>query len=378
MPGWEVIGPEEAEMTQLVFESGGVLMAHGFETRRKRFFVREFEQECQQYFRSKFCLAVSSGTAATRIALQVLGVGPGDEVITQAFNFISTVEAIRDVGAIPIVVNCNEDLHVDVEEVTEKITPLTRAIVVVHMLGMPGPIGELRKLCRSLDIALIEDACEAVGAQYAGVPVGTLGDVGIYSFDHGKMLTTGEGGMVLTQTPELSRLAVAFHDHGHANEPGVPRNLDTQLLPGFNFRMTELQAAVGIAQLKKLPEMLRENSVRVEKLVAGFEGRFKVRSNVPESRASDDTVILTGLSSSEIRKVIEVLVLFGLGTKNVPDALGWHFAGNWSHFFSEMERNALAFTHQVLASSLAIPILLSRTAEMYHELGKTLGSIGHL
>ena len=192
MPGWELIDHAEADMVQSVFESGGVLMAHGFDSKRSRFFVREFEQACLEIFSSNFCLAVSSGSAATRIALQSVGVKKGDEVITQAFNFISTIEAIRDVGAVPVVVNCNQNLHINLDEVIGRITPLTRAIVVVHMLGMPGPIGELQDICRSNGIALIEDACEAVGARFDDFPVGTLGDVGVYSFDHGRWSQPGK------------------------------------------------------------------------------------------------------------------------------------------------------------------------------------------
>jgi len=376
MPGWEVIDQAEAEMVRSVFESGGVLMAHGFDSRRTRFFVREFEQACSESFSSKFCVAVSSGSAATRIALQSVGVQHGDEVITQAFNFISTVEAIRDVGAVPVVVNCNQDLHIDLAEVEQRITSKTRAIVVVHMLGMPGPIGELREICRVYGISLIEDACEAVGALYEDVPVGTLGDVGVYSFDHGKMVTTGEGGLVLTQTAELSRLAVALHDHGHAYEPGVPRNLDAQVLPGFNFRMSELQAAVGLAQLRKLPQMLRQNSARVEGLIGGLDDRFQVRSRVTKSRPNDDTLILMGLSQTEVEELVRLLGQFGLGPKNVPDALRWHFAGYWANFLDENEREALAPTERILTSSVAIPILLSKSPEMYHDLGLRLRSIG--
>ena len=182
--------------------------------------------------------------------------------------------------------------------------------------------------------------------------------------------------MVLTQTPELSRLALALHDHGHAYEPGVPRNLDTQLLPGFNFRMSELQAAVGLAQLRKLPEMLRDNSARVESLSQGLDGRFQVRSRIPRSRPNDDTVILTGLSDKEVHESIRVLGLYGLGTKNVPDALRWHFAGFWSHFLDQTEREALAPTGRFLASSVAVPILLSKSEDLYHEMGSKFRSIG--
>lgn len=375
MPGWEVVGAEEAAMVQQVFESGGVLMAHGFDSRRTRFFVREFEQACSEAFRSGFCQAVSSGSAATRIALQSVGVGPGDEVITQAFNFISTVEAIRDIGAVPVIVNCDRDLHIDLGEVKSSVSPRTRAVVAVHMLGVPGPLTELGSVCRDHRIALIEDACEAVGAEYQGRSVGTLSDVGIFSFDHGKMVSTGEGGLVLTESEVIARIARSLHDHGHAYDSGVPRNLDSQLMPGFNFRMSELQAAVGIAQLRKLPGMLEQNRVRAQALVEGVAGRLRLRSHSIEARPTDDTVMFIDLSRSLQQKVIGTLAKFGLGTKNVPDALRWHFAGHWDKLLDTNQRGTLGVTERFLGSSVAIPILLSKPIDFYHELGEAIAAV---
>lgn len=374
MPGWEVVGAEEAAMVQQVFDSGGVLMAHGFDSRRTRFFVREFEKACAETFRSSFCQAVSSGSAATRIALQSVGVGPGDEVITQAFNFISTVEAIREIGAVPVIVNCDRDLHIDLGEVRSSISPRTRAVVAVHMLGVPGPLTELNSLCREYGLLLIEDACEAVGAQYQGHSVGTLSGVGIFSFDHGKMVSTGEGGLVLTDSADVARLAKSLHDHGHAYDPGVPRNLDSQLAPGFNFRMSELQAAVGIAQLRKLPAMLEQNRARAQALISGVAGGLRTRSYSSDARPTDDTVMLVDLVPSVQQAVIATLARFGLGTKNVPDALRWHFAGHWDKLLDTNQRGSLAATENFLGSSVAIPILLSKPVDFYGEVGSAIAS----
>jgi len=375
MPGWEWVGVEEAAMVQAVFDNGGVLMAHGFDGRRSRFFVREFEEECREVFGSRYCQAVSSGTAATRVALQALGIGHGDEVITQAFNFISTVEAIRDVGANPVLVNCNRDLHIDLEEVESKISTRTRAVVIVHMLGVPGPLTDLVSLCRRQGIALVEDACEAVGARSAGRCVGTIGDVGIFSFDHGKMVSTGEGGLVLTNSEDVAFLARALHDHGHAYDEGVPRNLDSQVVAGFNFRMSELQAAVGIAQLGKLPDMLSANRARVSSFLVGLSESHGVRSSGFNDEPTHDTVVLTELSPRTQEQVVETLRTQSVGTKNLPDALRWHFAGNWDKLLDRSVCERLAPTAAHLTSSVAIPILLSRSVEFYHDLGCTLSAL---
>jgi len=375
MPGWEWVGVEEAAMVQAVFDSGGVLMPHGFDGYRSRFFVREFEEACKLAFGSPYCQAVSSGTAATRVALQALGIGHGDEVITQAFNFISTVEAIRDVGANPVLVNCNRDLHIDLEEVERKISSRTRAVAIVHMLGVPGPLSDLVSLCRRRGIALVEDACEAVGARSAERCVGTIGDVGIFSFDHGKMVSTGEGGLVLTNSEDVAFLARAFHDHGHAYDEGVPRNLDSQVVAGFNFRMSELQAAVGIAQLRKLPDMLSANRARVSSFLVGLSERHRVRGSRLNDEPTHDTVVLTELSPRTQERVIETLRAQSLGTKNLPDALRWHFAGYWDKLLDRSVREDLSCTSTYLTSSVAIPILLSRSVEFYHDLGYSLSKL---
>lgn len=375
MPGWEWIGADEAALVQEVFENGGVLMAHGFDGRRSRYFVREFEEACRSAFGSPFCQAVSSGTAATRIALQALEIGHGDEVITQAFNFISTIEAIRDVGATPVLVNCDRDLHIDLHEVERKISPRTRAVVVVHMLGVPGPISELLSLCHSRDIALVEDACESVGARYGGRCVGTIGDLGVFSFDHGKMVSTGEGGLVLTSSKGAFELAKALHDHGHAYDAGVPRNLDTQVVPGFNFRMSELQAAVGIAQLRKLPDMLSANEERASAFAQGLAGSQRVRLHSTSAQPTHDTVVLTEVPPHLQGPIIETLRMASLGTKNVPDALRWHFAGFWDKLLDQSVRDDLARTSEYLNSSIAIPILLSRPVEQYLDLGLSLSHL---
>ena len=376
MPGWEVVGEEEAAMVQSVFASGGVLMAHGFTAQRTRFFVREFEGQCREFFESPHCLAVSSGTAATKIALQCLGVGPQHEVITQAFNFISTVEAIREVGATPVIVDCDEGLHIDVDRIADLISSKTRAIVVAHMLGSPGPMNDLRALCSERGVFLVEDACESVGARFGGKYAGTLSDVGVFSFDHGKMVTTGEGGLVLTSRPEIAELAISLHDHGHAYDPGVPRNLDTQRVAGFNFRMSELEAAVGLAQLTKLPDMLRANHERAAGLKAGLKGSFRIRPEFAEAESTGDTIVLVGLEPNEISHVVEVLAKFGLGTKNVPDALRWHFAGHWDCLLDQDSRDRLKTTANFLASSVAIPVLLSKSVDFYFQLGQSLANGG--
>ena len=165
MPGFEVIGPEEAAEVQDVFAHGGVLFRHGFEGLRNGCYkVQEFERNFAHAMQSQHALAVTSGTAALRVALAALGVGPGDEVITQCFTFVATVEAIIEARATPVCTEVDETLNMDPQDLRSKITSRTKAVIVVHMLGTPARLREISKICKEFNIVLIEDAAWGCGA----------------------------------------------------------------------------------------------------------------------------------------------------------------------------------------------------------------------
>ena len=205
MPGFEIIGKEEQKAVNKVFNEGGVLFAHGFDTLRKNFHIRQFEKIFCKRFNCRHSLAVSSGTASIKIALRAMGVRPGDEVITQAFNFIATVEAIVDVGAIPIIANVDDSLNMSVKDTEKLITSKTKVILPVHMLGVPAEMNSLMKLAKNKKIKVLEDNCESVGAKYNGKFLGTIGHAGALSFDFGKVITTGEGGMIITNDYKIDK-----------------------------------------------------------------------------------------------------------------------------------------------------------------------------
>ena len=200
MPGFELIGNKELNNIKEIFKkSNGVLFAHGFDKLRKNIFrVRKFENEISKFFGSKYVQCVSSGTAAIKIALKSAGVKYNDEVITQGFNFIATIEAIVDCGAKPVITGINDDLNLDLNHLKKLVTKKTKAIILVHMLGYSGEIDKIKSFCKKKKIVLIEDNCEAVGGKYKKKYLGTIGDIGIFSFDFGKNITTGEGGCILT------------------------------------------------------------------------------------------------------------------------------------------------------------------------------------
>lgn len=245
-------------------------------------FVARFEREFAAYVGAAHAVACSSGTAALHVALRVMGVGPGDEVFVPTLTFIASANAITYQGARPTLVDADPatwgmDAALVVEEIERRLhggQPLPRAIEVVHLLGQPAAIESLVRLCADHAIALVEDAAEALGARYRGGPlderhVGTVGTVGCFSFNGNKIITTGGGGMLVTDDPELARRA--RHLTTQARLPGLAYQHDEI---GYNYRLSNLAAALGVAQLEQLPGFLaakRRIAARYEEALGDHE-----------------------------------------------------------------------------------------------------------
>ncbi|MFM7891476.1 MAG: DegT/DnrJ/EryC1/StrS family aminotransferase, partial [Actinomycetota bacterium] len=220
MPGFELIGAEEQAEINDIFARGGVLFRHGFDALRNDCFkVREFEAAFAAYMKVPHALAVTSGTAALRVALAVLDLQPGDEVITQSFTFVATAEAIIEARAVPVCCEVDATLNMDPIDLERRITPRTRAVIAVHMLGTPARLQEISAVCSRHNVVLIEDAAWGCGGSLDGRALGTWGRMGTFSFDFAKTMTTGEGGMVVFQNRVDYERAAAWHDHGHENNP---------------------------------------------------------------------------------------------------------------------------------------------------------------
>ena len=334
MPGYELLGQEELAEIQDVFAHGGVLFRHGFDALRNGCYkVRDFEQAFGQSIGAPHALAVCSGTAALRVALAALGIGPGDEVITQSFTFVATVEAIIESGATPVCAEIDTTFNLDPADLERRITPRTRAVIAVHMLGTPARLPEISELCRKHGLVLIEDTAWGCGGNLQGKSLGTWGDIGTFSFDFAKTMTTGEGGMVVFKDRATYEKATAWHDHGHENNPKVPRWEDTRASSGFNFRMMELQGAVGLAQLKKLPGVVvaqRANRDRILDAVRDIPG-ITPRTVPDGAYDTADALVLLVSDRGRALRCREQLLAGGLATKILPEAYTWHFAETWSH-----------------------------------------------
>lgn len=375
MPGFELIDEQELRAVSKVFKDGGVLIAHGLDGIRKNFHVREFEEKSKEFFNVKNSLAVSSGTAAIKIALKAMGVKPGDEVITQAFNFIATIEAILDCGAKPIIANVNKTLNMDPIDAENLITKKTKVILPVHMLGVSAHMDEIMNLGKKYKVSILEDNCEAIGGKYKDKYLGAIGHAGILSFDYGKMLTTGEGGMILTNSNKLDKYCRQYHDHGHENNPKFPRGRDTKKIFGFNYRMTEMQGAIGKVQLKKLNKILKENKKRYGHLDKVISKKFITRTIPENSQGSYDTYIFFVSDKKLKNKILNHLHLAGIGTKNLPDAMEWHCSYYWEHALTKKNIKRSLKTKEILADAIAIPIWINKKEDVYKKLAKNISLI---
>ena len=255
---WPIIGLEEAEAVLRVLKRGKLFasMYEGYE-------VPAFEEEFAKAVNAEYAVAVSSGTAALDIVLKAIGIGLGDEVITTPYTFIATATSIVHNHAIPVFADIDpKTRNLDPEKVREKITDKTKAIIVVHLAGHPAEMDEFRKIAEEYDLYIIEDAAQAHLAEYKGRKVGTLGHAAIFSFQQSKNMTAGEGGIITTNDPYIAERCMSLREHGRRKD--MPWYYHQEL--GWNYRMTELQAAILREQLKRLPKITEERRRNAEYL----------------------------------------------------------------------------------------------------------------
>ncbi|MDH5806612.1 MAG: DegT/DnrJ/EryC1/StrS family aminotransferase [Candidatus Methanomethylicaceae archaeon] len=267
-----ILGEEEKELVLKVLESG-ILTDPSMNGGP---YVREFEKELAKFTGIKEAIVVNSGTSALQIALMALGIGPGDEVIVPSFTFVATANAVVLVGAKPIFVDIDLNTYnIDPNSFKKAINERTKAVIPVDLYGLPVEMDEIKEIANDYGIVVIEDACQAQGARYKGKMAGTLGDIGCFSFYPGKVMTTGEGGAILTNDSELAEKMRMIRTHGQI------KGYDSRILGG-NFRMTEINAAIGIAQLKKLPKFLEKRAENAKILLELLENSKAILPKVPK------------------------------------------------------------------------------------------------
>ncbi len=322
-PGMELIGEEEKRELLEVIESGYLFRYGSPDNPAFKAKVYQLEQNVAALLGVPYTVAVNSGTTALLVALGGLGVGPGDEVIVPGYTFIASMSSIIYARAVPILAEVDKTLNLDPADVRRKITPRTKAIMVVHMLGNPARLDELKAIADEHNLLLIEDCAQAFGATYKGKPVGTIGHAGTYSFNIFKTITAGDGGMVATADETAYKRFFGFHDQGHSpNRMGV--EVGNRAFVGLDFRMTELTAAVLLAQLRKLDVIsgrLHANKDRFKAAIADIEGvDFR---ELPDPRGECATLLTVFLPTEEIARK----VAGELGTRVIADS-GWHVYSN--------------------------------------------------
>jgi dTDP-4-amino-4,6-dideoxygalactose transaminase len=263
-----------------------------------------------------------------------IGVGPGDEVIVPGFTFVASISAIVFARGIPVLAEVDDSFNLDPADVEARITPRTKAILVVHMLGAPARLDELKDIADRHGIALVEDCAQAFGASYQGQGVGGIGTAGIYSFNEYKTITCGDGGMIVTDDEELYRRFFAIHDQGHVPDRLGSKYAERPFL-GLNFRMTELSGAVLLAQVRKLDlirDHLRANKQIVKSAISSLPG-LGFRTIVdPEGDLATHLVVT--FPTPEIARS----VAGELGSITLA-ASGWHVYSNMEHL---LERRTVA------------------------------------
>ncbi|MCY3539051.1 MAG: DegT/DnrJ/EryC1/StrS family aminotransferase [bacterium] len=323
-PGSELIGDAElAEIKEVL--AGGYLARYGppdgFPAK-----VLAFEQEVIRRSGVRHALAVNSGTSALWLALAGLGVGPGDEVIVPGFTFVASISSIVYSGALPVLAEVDQSFNLDPDDVETRITPSTKAILVVHMLGSPARLKELREVADRHGVSLIEDAAQAFGGTYEGAWLGAHGDAGVFSFNIYKTITSGDGGMLVTDDPDLYRRCFALHDQGHSpNRTGV--EVGKRPMLGLNFRMVELQGAVLLAQLGRLDRIrshLRRNHRIVYEALADLPGiGFR---DCPDTDGDLATHLVVVFPTPEIAQRVAA----ELGSITLSES-GWHVYSKMEH-----------------------------------------------
>jgi len=329
-PGLNLVGQEEIDEVLEVLSSGFLYRYGPDADPAFKAKVRTLEDQVAKRLGTRFAVAVNSGTSALSVILAGLGIGAGDEVIVPGFTYIASISAVVYAGALPVLAEIDDTLNLDPSDVEARITPRTRAIMAVHMLGNPARLDELAGVAGRHGVALIEDCAQAFGASYRGKSLGSFGAAGGLSFNAYKTITAGDGGMVVTDDEALYKRCFAMHDQGHSpRRNGV--EIGSRPFLGLDFRMTELSAAVLLAQLRKVDailERLRTNKRLFKKLIGDVPGLAFRTLPDPEGDLATHLVVLFP-NESVARAVARDL------DSRVLAESGWHIYSQMEHLLSE-------------------------------------------
>jgi 8-amino-3,8-dideoxy-alpha-D-manno-octulosonate transaminase len=391
MPGFEVFGKEERKQVEDVMNTG-ILMRYNFDgMRNENWKAKEFEAAISRKIDSPYVHLVSSGTTALITAIKALGIGAGDEIIMPCFTFVASFEAVLFTGAIPVLVDIDETLTLDPSEIEKAISPKTKAIMPVHMCGAMADMEAIMKLAQKHQLYVLEDACQAIGAQLNGKYLGTFGNIGCYSFDFVKTITCGEGGAIMTHDLDLYNFCHPYSDHGH-DHIGNDRGAENHPITGLNFRISELHAAVGIGQWEKLDQILEKQRTNKKQLKDLLSSNPSIRFRKILDESGDNASFLSiFLENEECTRS----VLNELKNQGIPCAYwfdnNWHYVRKWNHFhalksdkslYSEQRENLPDYAQQdfsksdeIMKRTLTFPLSLQLDEEKIKQMASQISSI---
>jgi len=346
MPGMELFGDEERKEVNDVLNTTCLFRYNHDELRQGMWKARELEAEVAKFTGAKYAHAVSSGSTAVAAALAAAGIGHGDEVIVPPFTYIATIEAVLFAGGLPVFAEIDETLCLSAEGIQAAVTDKTRAVLLVHMCGAAADMDGILAVCEAHNLVLVEDAGQALGAFYKGKSVGLFGITGAYSFDFFKITTAGEGGVFVTNNQEVYRKADNFSDHGHSHI-GANRGMETHPYLGFNYRISELHAAVGLAQMRKIRQ-IRDNKRKNKALIKDMLSKVKgvTFRHMTDAEGDSGTFLNFFLPTIELaQKAVSNFAEAGIGGMNYWYTNMYHFINQWDHIKSLTSTAPLAIHH---------------------------------
>jgi perosamine synthetase len=339
--------------------------------------LEEFEHAIAGYVGAKNAIGVSSGTAGLHLCVRALGIGAGDEVIVPSFAFIAVANVVRYENAIPVFVDIEPDtLNLDPSRIESAITPRTKAILVVHTFGCPAELSKIVDIARRHHLYVIEDACEAIGAEYENRKVGGYGDAGVFAFYPNKQITTGEGGVVVTANPRTASLVRALRNQGRVNSEDWLQHSEL----GYNYRLSEMNCALGISQLKRIEAILSRREEIARKYADKLTGNDNLRLPalvVPRRRISW-FVYIVRLSGSW-SQVHRDWIVKEMNRRGI--VCGRYFAPihlQPAYQFASVRRTDLGVTEYQASRSLALPFFNRLQDEQIEEVCENLCELIHL
>ena len=346
MPGTELFGDEERKEVNDVLNTGCLFRYNHPELRQGMWKAKELEAEVARFTGARYAHAVSSGSAAVACALAAAGIGHGDEVIVPPFTFMATIEAVLYAGALPVFAEIDETLCLSAEGIRQAATDKTKAVLLVHMCGAAADMTAIQQVCQELNLLLVEDAGQALGAFYQGTSVGLFGVCGAFSFDFFKITTAGEGGLFITNDEEVYKKADTYSDHGHSHV-GDNRGMEPHPYLGFNYRISELHAAVGLAQMRKIDRILagnRKNKQIIKGILQEVPGiTFR---HMPDPQGDSATFLNFFLpTTAQAQQVVADLAAAGVGGVNYWYTNMYHFINQWDHLKELRSAAPLAIHH---------------------------------